>query len=311
METQFTAIDFETANSDRGSVCAVGLVCVEAGQIVSEVYELVRPTPSPFDPFNTAIHGIAESDVAHAPTFCELWPRLWSRISGPLVAHNASFDISVLRRALEYSGNQYPRVDYFCTRVISRMAWPEHPTYGLDHIAGVLAIPLKHHHAREDARACALIALEACKRFNVQSLYELEHLCGLRVGRLFEGGYVPCGGPSTGLKRIQEYRKLRAADVVPNGKGVDAGHPFFGRSFVFTGTMLSMSRRDAMQLVTNQGGCCYEVVRRDTDYLVLGQNGYRGYTTGHKSLKMRKAEKLRGKGSSVEILSEADFVSMI
>ena len=192
---QFTAIDFETANAGRDSVCAVGLVMVENGQVVARRLQLIRPEPCWFDPFNVSIHGISAADVVDAPTFPQFWPRLWPQVSGPLVAHNAAFDMSVLRYVLDRSGLQYPDTDYFCTRVIARLAWPRHPTYALNHIADVLGIAFQHHDAEEDAYACALIAVAACKQLNVPSLYGLQDACGLRVGRIFSAGYRPCGGP--------------------------------------------------------------------------------------------------------------------
>jgi len=192
---KFTAIDFETANSSRSSACAVGLSIVDSGKIVGRLYQLIRPDPLYFDPFNVSIHGITEKDVADAPSFAEFWPNLLSSVSGPLVAHNASFDMSVLRHALDESGLPYPNADYFCTRVIAKLTWPEHPTYALDHLAECLNISFQHHDAAEDARACALIALQAGKTHGVASLYHLQELCGLRVGSLFRGGYAPCGGP--------------------------------------------------------------------------------------------------------------------
>jgi len=113
----FTAIDFETANSSRGSACAVGLGTVEGGRIVRAVQHLIRPDPLYFSPFNISIHGITAEDVANAPSFAELWSELLASISEPLVAHNASFDISVIRRSLDNAGMDYPDIDYYCTRV--------------------------------------------------------------------------------------------------------------------------------------------------------------------------------------------------
>jgi DNA polymerase III subunit epsilon len=191
---KFTAIDFETANADRSSVCAVGLVMVEDGQVVGRLSQLIRPEPCYFDPFNVAIHGISAADVAHAPTFPQFWPSLWPKVSGPLVAHNAAFDMSVLRRSLDRSGIQYPDTDYFCTRVIAKLTWPQHPTYALDYMAGVLGISFQHHDAEDDAYACALIAMAACRHLNVPALDALPDACGLRVGRLFNAGYRPCAG---------------------------------------------------------------------------------------------------------------------
>ena len=82
-------------------------------------------------------------------------------------------------------------------------------------------------------------------------------------------------------------------------------------SFVFTGAMTSMKRHDAMQAVVDRGGVCHDSVKRDTDYLVLGQNGFIGYRAGHKSAKMKKAEAMRRQGFPIEILSEADFFAMM
>lgn len=191
----FTAIDFETANADRGSACAVGLIIVEDGKVVGRLSQLIRPEPLHFDPFNVAIHGINADDVADEPTFAELWPALWTHVRGPLVAHNASFDMSVLRRSLDQSGTAYPETDYFCTRVISRLAWPRKPTYALDHVARALGISFSHHDAEDDARACALVAIAACSELGASSLHDLQNCCGLRVGRLFAGGHRPCGAP--------------------------------------------------------------------------------------------------------------------
>lgn len=308
---KFTAIDFETANADRGSVCAVGLVLVDNGEVVGRLRQLIQPDPLTFDPFNVSIHGISAADVVDAPTFTEFWPELWPRVSGPLVAHNAAFDMSVLRRALDHSAIQYPETDYFCTRVIAKLAWPEQPTYALDHIARVVGISFAHHDAEEDARACALIAVTACKQLSVTSLYDLQNGCGLRVGRVFAGGYCPCGGPYSTSSAAQRREKLRAVDITPSAIPHDEEHPCYGMAFVFTGAMSSMLRKDAMQVVVDRGGICHDTVKNDTDYLVLGQEGFIGYQAGHRSSKMKKAEEMSSKGIPIEILSEADFIGML
>jgi len=201
---RFTALDFETATGDRASVCAVGLAVVEDGHVVRRVRQLIRPQPLVFDPFNIAIHGITARDVADAPTFAEYWPSLWSNVRGPLAAHNASFDVSCLRRALDQAGTPHPETDYYCTRVLSKLAWPQHPTYALDHIARSLGIRFRHHDAEEDAVACALVLLAVCRQVNAPTLAALQGMLGLRVGRVFEGGYRPCGGPRA--RRAREKR---------------------------------------------------------------------------------------------------------
>ncbi len=189
----FVAIDFETANSNRSSICAIGLAIVQSGQLIGSQHMYVRPQPYFFDPFNVSIHGITEAMVKDAPRFSELWPSVRSGIGAPLVAHNASFDMSALRYVLDASHITYPQLDYFCTRVISRIAWPDRPTYRLNYIAEMLDIQFRHHNAEQDAIACARIAIAACRHLGAESLYALAERSLLRKGRLFPGGYSPCG----------------------------------------------------------------------------------------------------------------------
>ena len=42
----FAAIDFETANYERTSVCSVGIVVVRHGEIVDSFYSLIQPEPN-------------------------------------------------------------------------------------------------------------------------------------------------------------------------------------------------------------------------------------------------------------------------
>lgn len=67
------AIDFETANAKRSSVCAVGIALVEGKEIVQRSSWLVRPPELDFDPYNIYIHGITEDDVRDKPEFNQLW----------------------------------------------------------------------------------------------------------------------------------------------------------------------------------------------------------------------------------------------
>lgn len=41
----FAAIDFETANQHRSSVCSVGVVIVRNNQVVDKFYRLIHPIP--------------------------------------------------------------------------------------------------------------------------------------------------------------------------------------------------------------------------------------------------------------------------
>ena len=54
----FAAIDFETANEQRTSVCSVGVVIVRDGEIVDHYYNLIRPEPEFYTYWNTRVHGL-------------------------------------------------------------------------------------------------------------------------------------------------------------------------------------------------------------------------------------------------------------
>src|SRR5699024_292375 len=110
----------------------IGIVVADEQGIVDEFYSLINPLMA-FTPFNTYIHGITESDVADAPTFPEIWPSMLKYISEhPVIAHNASFDMGVIRHTLDYYQMRYPEMDYLCTANIARRVWPELPNHKLD-----------------------------------------------------------------------------------------------------------------------------------------------------------------------------------
>lgn len=159
----FCAIDFETACPKRASACAVALVKVRNGVLVDQYYTFLKP-PYGMEilPFFTSIHGIRMKDVAHSPTFAEAWPLMQEFIgSDYLVAHNSSFDRSVLRLCLEYYGIEYPLPNFACTVESARGAWPTLMNHKLDTVSRHLGIELVHHEALSDSLACAKIYLAA------------------------------------------------------------------------------------------------------------------------------------------------------
>ncbi|HEX7938098.1 MAG TPA: 3'-5' exonuclease, partial [Gemmatimonadaceae bacterium] len=97
----FVSIDLETTGKDTATceVVEVGAVRVRNGKPVAEFHSRVKPT-IPIEPGATATHGLADADVANAPTFAELWPRLQDFCGNDmLVAHNGyRFDFPIIKR---------------------------------------------------------------------------------------------------------------------------------------------------------------------------------------------------------------------
>lgn len=186
----FTAIDFETANGQRNSACSLGLVRVENGVIVESKDWLISPPEMYFHPMNVSIHGITEEDVRNEPSFNFIWEEVENYLHGEMViAHNASFDVSVLRACLETYGICFPVFDYMCTVQISRNIWPNMPNHKLNTMANLFNIPLRHHDALEDTLACAKIAIKACVIMNKTSLADLADELRIAPGKLNKNGY--------------------------------------------------------------------------------------------------------------------------
>ena len=165
--TDFAAIDFETANSYRSSVCSVGVVIVRSGQIADRIYRLIRPVPNWYSWFTTRVHGMTFRDTAYAGAFPDVWAEIAPGIAGlPLVAHNSSFDESCLRAVHAAYGMEYPGYVFHCTcRASRRVFGKELPNHQLHTVARRCGFDLdSHHHALADAEACARIA---CRVFTV------------------------------------------------------------------------------------------------------------------------------------------------
>ncbi|KRF32789.1 exonuclease domain-containing protein [Yonghaparkia sp. Soil809] len=187
MPLNFTAIDFETANNHAASACSVGLVKVADGRVVDKTGWLIRP-PLGFDhmlEWNTRIHGITAADIVDAALWADQLDALLEFVDGDaLVAHNAGFDMGVLRAATEASGLEVPSLRYACSLRVARR------TYHLDSyrlpVAAMAAgfEDFAHHDALADAEACAAIMVHAAKRHDAGDLDELARITGTTIGAI-------------------------------------------------------------------------------------------------------------------------------
>ena len=157
----FAAIDFETANNERSSVCSVGVVIVRGGEIVEKFYSLIKPEPEYYNYLFCYVHWLFATYTENAPVFPDVWKQIEPLIEGlPLVAHNKDNDKKYLKAVFRVYQMDYPDYEFHCTCVASRKRWPG-GHHNLDIIAARCGYDLKnHHHALADAEACAAIALE-------------------------------------------------------------------------------------------------------------------------------------------------------
>ncbi|MDR1678255.1 MAG: 3'-5' exonuclease [Prevotellaceae bacterium] len=161
MLRDFAAIDFETANYHRSSVCSVGVVIVRDGVIAEKIYRLIRPDPDWYS--YTVVHGISFEDTENEKRFPSVWEEILPKFAGlPLVAHNAPFDRSCLQEAHNAYRMEYPNYEFRCTLRASRRIFGKSlPNHKLTTVAAYCGYDLKnHHYALADAEACAIIAMK-------------------------------------------------------------------------------------------------------------------------------------------------------
>lgn len=302
----FVTIDFETATSERGSACEIGLTFVENNQIKDVKSWLIKPFQYPdFSYFNISIHGIYPEDVANEPELPELWETLAPMLEGKfLIAHNAGFDLSVLRQSLDKYNIDYPTLDFGCTYQYSKYVWQNQPNYGLAHLCQINEIPLDHHRAGPDSEATANLALKIFELSEVSHKDDIKEKLRVSMGRLLPGQYH-----GSRIKKYRSKNDLEALNVSEEFHQPE--NLFYQKKVVFTGKMSSMDRIDAQTHIAQVGGINQRDVTMETNYLVIGQQDYRQVGDSGMSRKQRTAIKYAEMGTGIEAISEEEFLMNI
>lgn len=272
----FKAIDVETANEDRASICQIGVVAVVEGRIHDQWSTLVDPC-MPFAPMNIAIHGIREADVKGQPTLGRLWSGLCQRLEGSYVVSHSGFDRQAFEQAADC--HRLPSLDamWVDSQQVGKFAWPEYERWSLKWLARKLDIPLDHHDALEDARAAAEIVIRASQQSRMD------------IGEWW-ARFGLSGNPET-------VGDLMKRNVNPNGV-------LRGQRVVFAGA-LSTTRRVAIDMAANAGMTVARTVSRSTTMLVVGSS------SGGGSDERERASKLIRQGVKIEIFSESEFRELV
>ena len=159
----FIAIDFETATGKRASICEAGICVVKDGKVVETKSWLIRP-----------------EDTENAPEFPEVWAEILEYLTDTpvLVAHNAAFDISCIRKSLEFYNLDTPEVDYYCSLRAARHNY-DFGCNSLGYLCEQFDIPEgKHHRAGDDAEMCARLFLREIKDAGWCELKEMDYCYG-------------------------------------------------------------------------------------------------------------------------------------
>lgn len=172
----FIAIDFETASYSRDSACSVGLVRFVNNEQADSFYSLIRPPRLYIRPDFTEIHGLTVEDVEDAPRFNEVWENGMSSFIGrmPLVAHNAGFDMAVLKATLEHYELEVPNFRYFDSLMVARKVWHDLEHHALTFLGDYFGIKYDAHNALADAETCGKIILLAAEKLCADGKFKLE-----------------------------------------------------------------------------------------------------------------------------------------
>lgn len=176
-------LDFETANYSPISVCAAGIAVFENGCLTESPHWLVKPPKGHgfFIPeWTEDIHGLSWFDVRDQPEFPTIAPQLLAHLTQAdiVIAHNASFDIRVLRAVLDHFNIPCPDFRYLCTLQLARQVWPELPNHQLSTLAAHIGHEFQHHHAQSDAIAAGKVMLAMTTQLHVASLTQLMDALG-------------------------------------------------------------------------------------------------------------------------------------
>jgi DNA polymerase-3 subunit epsilon len=273
----FTAIDFETAQGIRCSICQIGLVRVENNKIIHTYSSFIKPPGNIYSKWNTAIHGISSFVTENSPTFLEIWEEVKAFIENQLVvAHNIDFDKDCLFQTLSYYNLDIPDFDIDCTY--------KKTGTNLEQACQAFEIPLeKHHEALQDALACANIYMRLSNN-EVPDYSKIKQTTKITFS--FPG-----------------HERIKGELLKPNLKDASSDSIFYGKKVVFTGVLFSIQREDAARIVKDLGADIDTGITPKTNYVIVGIDP--GPT------KMKKIKEYNNEGSSILIIKEDEFLKMI
>lgn len=277
----FIAIDVETANRYRHSICQIGIAKYKNGELVNQWVTYVNPE-EPFEQINKQIHGISENTVRDAPTFEQIADQLSNILHNQVVVSHSNFDYSALSKAYARYDLVEPVYAWLDSVVIAKHTWREFANGGakLKSVSSFLGYSFTHHDALEDAKAAANIILCAARE------------TGQDIQTMLDGP----------VKKTAKKKKVNTAKFLEgNEQGI-----LFGEVVVFTGD-LGLPRHLVYEMASQAGCQVRPRITKKSTMLVVGDHDLNLLRGHKKSSKQRKAEEYIAKGQKIHIISETEF----
>ena len=196
LDTETTGFDPKTGDRLVEIGCIEVVDFMPTGRSFHEYCDPLRDMPAEAQ----KVHGLSIEFLTGKPKFHEIADAFLEFVGdSPVIAHNAAFDISVMRRTCELYGMPFPEFDYICTVQVAKNTWPDLPSAKLNAVCDFLGVAFKHHDAAQDAFACGSVALAAVEETGASHIRDLPGRLGMVAGRLNTDSYTTCSSPS--LKR--------------------------------------------------------------------------------------------------------------
>jgi DNA polymerase-3 subunit epsilon len=276
----FVALDVETAQGPRCSICQIGLAIVKNKKIFRTYSFYVRPPENKYSLVNTKIHGISSEITENEPIFPIVWEKVYRYIENNLViAHNSNFDIDCIKQTLSYYNLTIPKIKSDCTYKRSGR--------NLNDLCEAYNIELKNHHdAEADAIACANIFLKMID--NIKP--DFSEVTTKSKVNYYQNNY-------------EGHERLQGSILKPDYEQCDRLSPFFKKKVVFTGVLNSISRQEAAYQVKKLGADIDTNISKRTNIVITGQSPGPS--------KMKKIIKFNNEGSDIKIIKEDDFLNLL
>ena len=289
-EFDFIAMDFETANNNRVSACALGLAFVKNETFVHKEKHFILP-PQGEKILNThkRIHGIQEEDLEFALDFKQLWDsELFKYFNNNLIVfHNASMELSVLKSLFSHYKIDDFNINYIDTMKLAELSGKPKK---LTELASLFDIPIiKHHDPQEDAEVCANVFSELKDLVpNFKDLVQCFSSETLQDKVSTKGVSLKIQNDNMDIVKQYSISKEELQELRIEGSG-----------FIFTGE-LTEDREICKEFVVRNGGLIKPTITSRVNFVVIG--------VGYGWSKIQKVHQLNSeKNCQIRLLSNSDF----
>lgn len=295
----FVAIDIKCAGFEDKDISSIGVAVVENNLIVSS-REFLIDSKGKHSRFNLLSNEIEDNHIKNIYGFPMVWNEIRPLLEGNLVvAFNANVQMNLLLDMLGKYQIEIPTLNFACSRFAAKKLWRNLDNYMLSTIADSLEIDYREGNSEENAIVCSEIFLRALQVMKFSAIEELYDALKLQLGHIDSTKYSSVG------------RGLQNNDAANKTKERIQSLGLKNKNVVFTGTLESMVRREAMRKVISIGGFCSGTVNQNTDVLVVGVQSRAKLRGKTKSSKMLRAERFKEEGKNIMIITEDEFLKMI